>query len=222
MIQFLAVARDFALFRSVQPGSVAHSASYAIVKRNCSSGELRLACEVVQSPPSTAKAKNQWRYTSASPYAFIACKVTTSECYKNATCLCVKESDLSILSLFLSVIFYPFCPSFSICFFFFLPASFFRYIYLSSILFPLYYIFCLSFLPRFFLIFQFSSSNVLLLSFLKVTVFSDMTPCSLFQGTNFSFYFKFPQKVAEESTFSQAITVTLYSREVPFSNLWGF
>jgi hypothetical protein len=42
-----------------------------------SPGVKQMGCEAHRSPPSSAKVKNEWSYTSTPPYAFMACTGAT-------------------------------------------------------------------------------------------------------------------------------------------------
>ena len=61
---------------SVHSGSEAHVASYARVRRFFCSGVKRTISENGYSPPSIAEDKNECRYASTPPYAFVAYAVT--------------------------------------------------------------------------------------------------------------------------------------------------
>jgi hypothetical protein len=72
-VRFPAGAGNFSLHHRVQNGSGAHPASYPVgTGRVLSLGIKRPRSEDDPSPPSSAKAKNAWSYTSTPQYVFTA------------------------------------------------------------------------------------------------------------------------------------------------------
>jgi hypothetical protein len=65
--RFLAGAGNFSLHHHVQNGSGVHPASYPIGTRGFFPGVKRPGREADHSPPSSAKVKNAWSYTSTPP-----------------------------------------------------------------------------------------------------------------------------------------------------------
>jgi hypothetical protein len=63
-VRFLVGAVNFSLFHHVKTGSGAHIASYPVGTGGSFSGVKWLECEADHSPPSSAKVKSVWRYTS--------------------------------------------------------------------------------------------------------------------------------------------------------------
>jgi hypothetical protein len=72
-IEFLAGARDFSLLHSVQISSEATHLPIQWVVGAYSLGVNCLGLEADHSPPSSAKVKNAWNYTSTPPHTFSWC-----------------------------------------------------------------------------------------------------------------------------------------------------
>jgi hypothetical protein len=66
-VRFPAGTGNFSLHRRVQNGSGAHPASYPTLTRGSFPGGRAAGHEADHSPPSSAKVKNAWSYTSAPP-----------------------------------------------------------------------------------------------------------------------------------------------------------
>ena len=59
--QILVGARDFSFLQNIH--TEAHPASYLMGSRALSQGVKQPRCELIHSPPSSAKVKNEWNYT---------------------------------------------------------------------------------------------------------------------------------------------------------------
>ena len=81
-VQNLVEATDFSLLPNIQTGR-----SFPGIKQG--------RCEVNHSPPSRAKVKNEWSYTSTSTHAFTVCMGKTLP----SSPLCVCGQDLSVSHL---------------------------------------------------------------------------------------------------------------------------
>jgi len=73
-VRILEGTKDFFLLQSVQTGCGAHIADCTDV---LSSGVKWPGREVYHFPPYIAETKNEWSYTSISPYAFTVSTATT-------------------------------------------------------------------------------------------------------------------------------------------------
>jgi len=70
------LGQDIFFLQNVQIGSGSNPASYSMCSRRFLPRIKRLDLEADHSPPSNTKFKNEWRYTSTSTHAFMACTVT--------------------------------------------------------------------------------------------------------------------------------------------------
>jgi len=73
-VQIRVGTRDFSLVRSVQNSSGASLTSRSKGNRWLFAG---IKHDSDHAPPSRVEVKNEWSYTSAPPYAFMACPLTT-------------------------------------------------------------------------------------------------------------------------------------------------
>jgi hypothetical protein len=67
------VLQNFSLFHSIKPGSGAHATDYPLGTGDSFPGGIkRQKREADHLPPSSAKVKEWWSYTSIAPYIFMA------------------------------------------------------------------------------------------------------------------------------------------------------